>query len=106
MDQVVHTILRFEGCSLDPTRGSPRTGEQDIDQRPKAFEVLRHLAQNAGRLVSKQEIYDAVWQNIVVSDVSPVQCVRGLRQKLGGPSANGRRSSLSKLRSHVALTMD
>jgi formylglycine-generating enzyme required for sulfatase activity len=83
MDQVVHTILRFECFSLDLTRGSLRTGEQDIDLRPKAFEVLRHLAQNAGRLVSKQEIYDAVWQNIVVSDDSLVQCIRELRQKLG-----------------------
>jgi formylglycine-generating enzyme len=83
MDQVVHTILRFDCFSLDLTRGSLRKGEQDIDLRPKAFDVLRHLAQNAGRLVSKQELYDAVWPNIAVSDDSLVQCIRELRHKLG-----------------------
>src|ERR1700678_1331224 len=83
MDQVVHTILRFDCFSLDLTRGSLRKGEQDIDLRPKAFDGLRHLAQNAGRLVSKQELYDAVWPNIAVSDDSLVQCIRELRHKLG-----------------------
>jgi formylglycine-generating enzyme required for sulfatase activity len=83
MDQVVHTILRFDCFLLDLTRGSLRKDERDIDLRPKAFEVLRHLAQNAGRLVSKQELYDAVWPNITVSDDSLVQCIRELRHKLG-----------------------
>jgi DNA-binding winged helix-turn-helix (wHTH) protein len=64
MDQVVHTILRFDCFSLDLTRGSLRRGDDDIDLRPKSFDVLRHLAQNAGRLVSKQELYEAVWPNV------------------------------------------
>ncbi len=83
MDQVVHTILRFDCFALDLTRGSLRKGDQDIDLRPKAFEVLRHLAQNAGRLISKQELYDSVWPHIAVSDDSLVQCIRELRSKLG-----------------------
>jgi sulfatase modifying factor 1 len=83
LDQVVHTILRFDCFALDLTRGSLRKGEQDIDLRPKAFEVLRHLAQNAGRLISKQELYDSVWPQIAVSDDSLVQCISELRSKLG-----------------------
>jgi DNA-binding winged helix-turn-helix (wHTH) protein/pimeloyl-ACP methyl ester carboxylesterase len=58
-------------------------GDQTIELRPKAFDVLRHLAENPGRLVPKQELYDAVWPNVVVSDDSLVQCIRELRQKLG-----------------------
>jgi adenylate cyclase len=65
------------------TRGSLRGPDQDIDLRPKAFEVLRHLAENAGRLVPKDELYQAVWPNIAVTDDSLVQCIRELRDRLG-----------------------
>ena len=44
--------------------------------------MLRYLAENAGRLVSKQEIYHAVWPNVTVSDDSIAQCIRELRDRL------------------------
>jgi len=83
MDEIAHRVLRFDCFALDLTRGCLRTGDQNIDLRPKAFKVLRHLAENAGRLVPKEELYEAVWPNVVVSDDSLVQCIRELRQKLG-----------------------
>jgi formylglycine-generating enzyme required for sulfatase activity/DNA-binding winged helix-turn-helix (wHTH) protein len=82
MNQAVHGVLRFDRFVLDLTRGCLRAGDQDIALRPKAFEVLRYLAQNAGRLVAKQELYEAVWPNVTVSDASMVQCIRELRDKL------------------------
>ena len=60
MNQVGHRILLFDRFALDLTRGSLRAGEHDIELRPKAFEVLRYLAENAGRLIAKQELYQAV----------------------------------------------
>jgi DNA-binding winged helix-turn-helix (wHTH) protein len=60
-----------------------RAGDQDIELRPKAYEVLCYLADNAGRLVAKEELYDAVWAGVSVSDDSIVQCVREVRAKLG-----------------------
>ncbi|WP_162240913.1 winged helix-turn-helix domain-containing protein [Bradyrhizobium tropiciagri] len=54
----------------------------DLDLRPKSFAVLRHLASNAGRLISKQDLHAAVWGNVAVSDDSLVQCIRELRLKL------------------------
>jgi DNA-binding winged helix-turn-helix (wHTH) protein len=83
MDHVVHRVLRFDRFALDLARGCLRAGDQDIDLRPKTFEVLCYLAQNAGRLLSKQELFEAVWPNTRVCDDSLVQCVRQLRQKLG-----------------------
>jgi len=58
-------------------------GKQDIYLRPKAFDVLCYLVESAGRLVSKSELYQAIWPNVAVSDDSLVQCIRELRQKLG-----------------------
>jgi formylglycine-generating enzyme required for sulfatase activity len=74
--------LYFDKFSLDFARGCLRAGDQDIELRPKTFEVLRYLATNAGRLVTKQDLYEAVWPNVIVSDDSIAQCIRELRGKL------------------------
>jgi formylglycine-generating enzyme required for sulfatase activity len=75
-------VLHFDKFSLDLARGCLRTGDQEIELRPKAFEVLRYLAENAGRLIGKQELYDAIWPNVIVSDDSIAQCISELRSKL------------------------
>jgi sulfatase modifying factor 1 len=83
MDQIVHRVLWFDRFALDLTRGCLRTADQNIDLRPKAIEVLQYLAENAGRLVHKQELFEAVWPNVTVCDDTLVQCIRELRLKLG-----------------------
>jgi DNA-binding winged helix-turn-helix (wHTH) protein len=83
MDQIIPRILSFDRFELDLMRGCARVAGRDLDLRPKAFHLLCHLAENAGRLVSKQEIHDAVWGHVTVSDDALVQCIRELRQKLG-----------------------
>jgi len=83
MDQVVNRVLRFDRFVLDLSRACLRAGDQEIDLRPKTFEVLCCLADNAGRLVSKRELFEQVWPNVSVCDDSLVQCIRELRQKLG-----------------------
>ncbi|HEX7923633.1 MAG TPA: winged helix-turn-helix domain-containing protein [Bradyrhizobium sp.] len=72
----------FDSFELDLARGVARVDGVELDLRPKSFAVLRHLAGNAGRLVSKQDLHQAVWGNVVVSDDSLVQCIRELRLKL------------------------
>jgi DNA-binding winged helix-turn-helix (wHTH) protein/tetratricopeptide (TPR) repeat protein len=83
MDEIVHRILRFDRFALDLTRGCLRSGDRDLELRPKAFEVLLHLVENAGRLVGKEELQRTVWRDVVVSDDSLVQCIRQLRRTLG-----------------------
>jgi formylglycine-generating enzyme required for sulfatase activity len=80
---VVQRVLCFDRFSLDLTRGCLRAGGQDVELRPKTFGVLRYLVNNAGRLVAKEELYDAIWPNVIVSDESLTQCIRELRNKLG-----------------------
>jgi DNA-binding winged helix-turn-helix (wHTH) protein len=83
MDEIVDKVLRFDRFTLDLKRGCVLAGGQDISLRPKAFKVISHLAKNAGQLVAKQELCEAVWPNVTVSDDSLVQCIREIRQKLG-----------------------
>jgi DNA-binding winged helix-turn-helix (wHTH) protein len=83
MNQILQGVLRFDRFALDLTRGCLRAGDQELALRPKAFEVLCYLVRNAGRLVPKQELLDAVWPDVTVSEASITQCIRELRDKLG-----------------------
>jgi DNA-binding winged helix-turn-helix (wHTH) protein len=47
MNQAIYKVLRFDRFVLDLTRGSLRTGETDIELRPKAFELLTYLGKRA-----------------------------------------------------------
>ena len=49
---------------------------------PKALEVLHHLASRPQRLVTKDELLDAVWPDVLVSDASIKVCVREIRKAL------------------------
>jgi TolB-like protein/Tfp pilus assembly protein PilF len=72
----------FEGYKLDLRRGCLRTHEREIELRPKSFEVLRYLVENAGRLVPKDELIKAIWPNVAVADESLARCVSDVRMAL------------------------
>jgi adenylate cyclase len=76
-------VLHFEGFTLDPSRACLSRDGVEVRLRPKAFDLLRFLAERPGRLVTKDEIGAAVWPNVVVTDDSLVQCVRDVRGALG-----------------------
>src|SRR3954462_13213485 len=74
----------FGGFTLDPARGvlaNPQGAEAAL--RPKSAEVLRHLAEKAGRVVSREELMQAVWPNVIVTDDNITQCVAEIRRSLG-----------------------
>lgn len=50
---------------------------------PKAFRVLLFQLRNPGRLVSKDEIVSAVWNDASVSDNSLTRSIATLRRLLG-----------------------
>jgi DNA-binding SARP family transcriptional activator/tetratricopeptide (TPR) repeat protein len=78
--------LWFDGFVIDLARGCLRRHGADVKLRPKSFEVLQFLAENHGRLLSKEEIMSAVWRDAFVTDNSLVQCLIEIRRVLGdGP---------------------
>ncbi len=72
-------VFSFEGFTLDLRRGCLRGVAGEIELRPKSFEVLRYLIENAGRLVPKDEIMQAVWPNVIVGDESLTRCISDIR---------------------------
>ena len=68
---------------LDLERKSLLRGKQELHLRPKSLEVLTALAQNAGRVVSKNELIERVWGNVAASDDSLAQCLIEIRKTIG-----------------------
>src|SRR5580704_26058 len=76
-------MFQFEGYTLDVARASLRTAHRDVPLRPKAFEVLRYLVENADRLVTKEELIQSIWPNVIVTDEALTHCVSEARQAIG-----------------------
>src|SRR6516225_9892125 len=77
------TRLLFDRYVLDLDRGCLLLDGHEVPLRPKTFAVLSYLVENAGRLVSKDDIFGAVWANLAVTDDTLVQSIGELRRELG-----------------------
>lgn len=75
--------LCFDRYVLDLDRGCLLLDRSEIVLRPKTFSVLRYLVENSGRLVSKDELFAAVWPNVAVTDDTLVQSISELRRVMG-----------------------
>lgn len=75
--------LRFDRYVLELDRGSLVLDGNEVALRPKTFAVLRYLVENPGRLVSKDELFAAVWPHVTVTDDVLVQSIGELRRAIG-----------------------
>jgi len=82
MGAAAETEYRFADFALDLRLGCVRREDREIELRPKCYRLLRYLVDNAGRLVSKDEVMQAVWPNVAVTDASLSRCVSDLRLAL------------------------
>jgi DNA-binding winged helix-turn-helix (wHTH) protein/tetratricopeptide (TPR) repeat protein len=76
-------LYRFGEFTLDAGRAQLNRGDSTVALRPKTFDVLACLVRNAGRTVGREELMQAVWRDVIVSDDSLVQCIVELRSALG-----------------------
>ncbi len=79
-------VLTFAEFRLDPERGQLLRGATPVALTPKAFALLEYLASRAGRLVSKQELLDAIWPNVFVGEAVLKGTIRDVRRALGDDS--------------------
>jgi DNA-binding winged helix-turn-helix (wHTH) protein len=68
---------------LDLDNERLRRGGEAIALPLKAFAVLRYLHEHPGRLVTKQELLDAVWPDVAVTEAVLKNCILKLREALG-----------------------
>jgi DNA-binding winged helix-turn-helix (wHTH) protein/predicted ATPase len=75
--------LCFSPFVLDAVEGRLLREGEIVPLRQRAFRVLHHLALRPGQLVTKEELFGAVWPDVTVSEIVLAVCVSELRNALG-----------------------
>jgi TolB-like protein/DNA-binding winged helix-turn-helix (wHTH) protein/cytochrome c-type biogenesis protein CcmH/NrfG len=83
-------LYRFGQFVLDPGRRMLSRADAPVSLTPKAFDVLLFLAQNPSRLVTKEELLEAVWGDTFVEEGNLTQYISHLRKALGDNSEDAR----------------
>jgi DNA-binding winged helix-turn-helix (wHTH) protein len=65
--------------TVRPSRDCIERGDETVHLKPKVMAVLNCLAQAGGEVVSRDELFDAVWPGQSVADATLTQCVVELR---------------------------
>ena len=77
-------VLEVGGAVIDLGRREVRANGQAVDMTGREFELLRYLAENGGRAMSRQQILDGVWGFGWYGDARTVDVhVAQVRKKLG-----------------------
>lgn len=74
---------RFDAFVLDVRERRLSRDGVEVQLTPKAFDLLALLVERAGRLVRKEELLEALWPDVVVSEANLTQTVFVLRRALG-----------------------
>ena len=74
--------LTFEEFELDPSAGRLIGRSGPVALTPKSLSLLEYLAARSGRLITKQELLDAIWPGVYVADGALKVCVREIRRAL------------------------
>jgi eukaryotic-like serine/threonine-protein kinase len=80
------SLYSFLDLTLDVSAERLTRGETEVKLRPKSFQVLRYLAERSGRLVTRDELLEAIWPNVVVTDESITKCIADIRKALSDDS--------------------
>lgn len=75
--------LQHKGIVIDLERREVIRNDEKVELTYKEFEILQLLAQNTGRVFSKEQIYDVVWKEPYSGDYNIVMShIRHIREKI------------------------
>jgi TolB-like protein/DNA-binding winged helix-turn-helix (wHTH) protein/thioredoxin-like negative regulator of GroEL len=77
-----HRTWRFGEFTLDLDRGALLRDGVEVRLRPKSYAVLTYLLERHGRLVTKEEVLDAVWGHTAVTEGALTQVLIDIRRAL------------------------
>ncbi len=73
--------LTFGRYRLEPQVGL-MSGDREVRLTPKALALLSFFAEHPGKVVTKEELFGAVWPGTAVGDAALVTCIQELRKAL------------------------
>lgn len=77
------TVYRFAGIELEPDARELRDASGPVHVEQQVFDVLRHLAEHSDRVVSKNELLDAVWGHRFVTESALTSRIKSARRAVG-----------------------
>jgi pimeloyl-ACP methyl ester carboxylesterase/DNA-binding winged helix-turn-helix (wHTH) protein len=80
--------FQFGGYSVDVDRRELRRGAELIDIGPQVFDLLVYLIRNRDRVVSKDDLLDAVWEGRIVSESTLTSRINAARRAIGDTGAD------------------
>jgi TolB-like protein len=75
--------FRFAEYEIDVARQELRRGNDLIPIEPQVFDLLVYLVRNRNRIVSREELIDAVWKGRVISEATLSSRVSAVRRVIG-----------------------
>jgi len=75
--------LRLGDWIVSPRRECIRRGGDSVHVHPKPMAVLQRLAEAGGEVVTREELFEAVWPGVIVTDDALTQCIVELRKAFG-----------------------
>ncbi len=76
--------------TLDEREGTVTGPGGTLRLEPKVMEVLALLARHRGRVVTRQELLDTIWPDVVVTEYTLNRCIYRLRRELGQIAGDGK----------------
>src|SRR5262245_38542742 len=83
-------LFSFEDFVLDTNRRELRCGTDLIGLEPQVFDLLAYLIQNRDRVVSRDDIFAAVWHGRIVSESTLTTRINAARAAIGDSGDNQR----------------
>jgi TolB-like protein/Flp pilus assembly protein TadD len=79
--------FRFDEFEIDTTRRELQRAGALVAVEPQVFDLLVHLVQNNGRIVSKNELIDVVWKGRLISEAALSSRISAARRAVGDSGA-------------------
>jgi DNA-binding winged helix-turn-helix (wHTH) protein len=76
-------LFIFSSYVLDTGRRELRLGESVLSVQPQVFDLLEYLIRNRGRVVSKDDLLNAVWGGRIVSESALGARINAARRTIG-----------------------
>ena len=83
MSDISPKLIRFGAIEVDRSLHRIRRDGQNVSVQPKVFELLCYLIDNRDRVVSKDDIQNAVWPDTIVTESSLTRTVMKARRAIG-----------------------
>src|SRR5262245_44868713 len=75
--------FRFADFEIDIARHELRRAGAIVHIEPQVFDLLVHLVRNRDRIVTKDELVEAIWQGRIISDAALSSRISAARRALG-----------------------